>query len=108
MKWTESKEQADEIHHCLRENYGWVAPLVAKELLNNSDSWKTKWDQIYRQINSQMDKEKIHLSIGSRMSEFVTLFAIAAEIINKILGINLNVDIRFQILPHVRPRYTDL
>lgn len=92
VKWTDSKEQADAIYACLRDNYGWVAPLVAKELLNNSDRWKTRWDQISNQIKSRMKKEKIRLSIGQRISEFVVLFTLAAEIANEVLGVSLDVE----------------
>lgn len=92
VKWTDSKKQADAIYDCLRDNYGWVAPLVAKELLNNSDKWKARWDQIYNQIKSQMDEEKIRLPMGQRISEFVVLFTLAAEIANEVLRIKLNVD----------------
>lgn len=91
VKWTDSKKQADAIYECLRDNYGWVAPLVAKELLNNSDRWKVKWDQIYNEINRRMEKEKIRLAIGPRISEFVVLFTLAAEIANEVLNINLSV-----------------
>lgn len=89
VKWTNSKEQSDAIYNCLRGNCGWVAPLVAQELLNNSDKWKAKWDQIYNQINRRMEEEEIRLDIGARMSEFVVLFTLAAEIANVVLRINL-------------------
>lgn len=92
VAWTDSKEQADSINACLMENYGLVAPLVAEELLNNSDLWKARWDQIYARVNSQMNKEKIQLSIGARISEYVVLVTLAAEIAKKVLNINLNVD----------------
>lgn len=92
VKWTDSKKQADAIYDCLSDNYGWVAPLVAKELLNNSSKWKARWDQIFDQIKSQMDKENLYLAIGQRISEFVVLFTLAAEITNEVLSINLNVD----------------
>lgn len=92
VNWTDSKEQADAIYDCLRDNYGWVAPLVAQELLNNSDKWKTRWDQIYNQIKDRMDEDKIRLSIAPRISEFVVLFTLASEIANKILNISLNVN----------------
>lgn len=91
VNWTNSKEQSDAIYNCLRGNCGWVAPLVAQELLNNSDKWKVRWDQIYNQINRQMEEEDIRLDIGARMSEFVVLFTLAAEIANVVLSINLNV-----------------
>ncbi|NCE63315.1 DUF927 domain-containing protein [Pseudoflavonifractor sp. 524-17] len=92
VKWTDSKEQADAIYDCLRDNYGCVAPLVAQELLNNSNRWKTRWDQIQDKIKKQMDEEKIRLAVGQRISEFVALFTLAAEIANEVVGINLNVD----------------
>lgn len=92
VRWTDSKKQSDAIYNCLRGNCGWVAPLVAQELLNNSDKWKTRWDQIYNQINRRMEEEEIRLDIGARTSEFVVLFAIAAEIANVVLNINLNVE----------------
>lgn len=92
VEWTESKEQADSIYDCLSDNYGWVAPLVAEELLNNSDKWNARWDEIYDQIKSQMDKDQIRLAIGPRICEFVVLFTLAAEIANKVLNISLHVN----------------
>lgn len=92
VEWTDSKAQADAVYDCLRHNYGWVAPLVAKELLNNSDKWKARWDEIYDQIKRQMDEDQIRLTVEQRLSEFVVLFTLAAEIANEALSINLNVD----------------
>lgn len=92
VMWTASKEQAEAIGECLKNNYGWVAPLIAKELLNNSDKWKARWEQLYKQINNRMDKDKIRLAIGARISEFVVLFTLAAKIANEVLGVSLNVN----------------
>lgn len=92
VNWTDSKEQAEGVCECLRTDYGMIAPLVAKELLNNSDKWKIRWDQLFDQINRQMDKDKIRLGIGARISEFVVLFTLAAEIANEVLGVSLNVN----------------
>lgn len=91
-KWTDSKEQAEAICDCLKDNYGWVAPLVAEELLNNSDWWKSRWDQISEKVKKQMDDEKIRIAIAPRISDFVVLFTLAAEIANKVLDIKLDVE----------------
>lgn len=91
VKWTDSKNQADAIYNCLRDNYGWVAPLVAKELLNNSGKWEARWNQLYDEIKRRMDEEKIRISTGLRISEYVVLFSLAAEIVNEVLSINLHV-----------------
>lgn len=94
-KWTESKEQADAICDCLSENYGLVAPLVAEELLNNSEQWKNRWTQISNTLSDKMAEDKILISIAPRIGEFVTLFTLAAEITNKVLNISLDVDAIF-------------
>jgi len=39
-----------------------------------------------------MEEEKIRLSIGPRISEFVVLFTLAAEIANEVLGVSLDVE----------------
>lgn len=92
VKWTDSKKQADAICDCLKDNYGWVAPLVAEELLKNSEYWKNRWSQISDQVNNKVDKDKILLAIAPRISEFVVLFTLAAELANKVLNISLDVD----------------
>ena len=90
--WTESKEQAEAIAECLQGNYGLVTPLVAKELLENSDFWQERWNELVKKANTKITKDKICLSYAHRLINFVVLFTLSAELANKILDITLDVE----------------
>ena len=91
VTWTASKEQANEIKRCMRYNYGFLPELIAKELLKNTELWKTRWSEISRDVEMRIEKDKIMISIIPRVADYVTLFILAAEIVNKVLNIKLDV-----------------
>lgn len=90
--WTESKEQANAIAKCIRYNHGLVPPLVAEELLKNSEEWRNRWEQLDKKVQDKIAKDKIILSIVPRVADFVILFTLAAELANKVLGISLDTE----------------
>ncbi len=96
VQWTESKVQAEAINKCVHSNYGLVTPLVAKELLENSDKWKKRWEYWRNKVEARIEKQQITLSIGGRIADYVALFTLSAEILNKVLGIELDVSKIYQ------------
>ena len=91
-QWTKSKKQANSICQCVSQNYGFLPPLVASELLKNSDEWYARWKEIDGKVQAKIEKDKIFLSIVPRVADFVVLFTLAAEVVNRVLGISLDVD----------------
>lgn len=96
VHWTESKEQSVAIIECLRNNHGLITPLVAEEMLKNSDFWHDRWNEISNKVHSKILDDKVYVSITPRVADFVTLFTMAAEVVNKIFSIKLNVDAIFK------------
>ncbi|MBQ8198945.1 MAG: DUF927 domain-containing protein [Lachnospiraceae bacterium] len=96
VQWTESKTQAEAINKCVHSNYGLVTPLVAKELLKNSDKWKKRWEYWRNKVETRIEKQQITLSIGGRIADYVALFTLSAEILNEVLGIELDVSKIYQ------------
>ncbi|MBO5031681.1 MAG: DUF927 domain-containing protein [Lachnospiraceae bacterium] len=90
--WTESKQQSIAIKECMKSNHGLVAPMVAKELIANGDKWKERWEFWRKKVDAKISKDKICLSIGGRVADYVALFTLAAEIANVVLDIELNVN----------------
>ena len=76
--------QAEAINECVHSNYGLVTPLVAKELLENSDKWKARWEYWRNKVEARIEKQQITLSIGGRIADYVALFTLSAEILNKV------------------------
>lgn len=96
VQWTDSKAQAEAINRCVHSNYGLVTPLVAKELLKNSDSWEARWEFWKNKVETEIEKQKITLSIGGRIADYVALFALSAEIFNEVLDVKLDVEKIYQ------------
>lgn len=92
VQWTESKAQALAISECVAKNYGLVPPLVAKELLTNGKQWQNRWDEISNDVQKKIETDRLGGSIVERITSYVVLFTLAAEIANHVLGVNLNVE----------------
>lgn len=92
ISWTSSKEQSNAIKACMKNNYGLVTPAIAKELITNDGSWRERLSFWQKEVESKISEDKILISIGSRVADYVALFATSAEIANDVLGINLDVD----------------
>jgi hypothetical protein len=96
VNWTLSKEQADSISNCLKHNYALVTPKVAEELIKNDESWRKRWQYWKKTVAERIQKDNITISIGGRVADYVALFALSSEILNKVLNINLNVNEIFE------------
>lgn len=91
VQWTESKAQALAISECIAKNYGLVPPLIAKELLKNGKQWQNRWDEISNEVQKKIETDRLGGSIVERITSFVVLFILSAEIANHVLGINLDI-----------------
>ena len=92
VKWTHSKQQAIEIKECMRHNYGLITPMIAKELLDNGDKWRERWEYHKKQVEDRMEKDEVRLQVTERIADFVSLFTLSAEIANEVLNVGLHVD----------------
>ena len=92
VNWTNSKQQSISIKECMRQNYGLITPMVAKELLDNDDKWRERWEYHKQQVNDRMEKDEIRLQVTERIADFVALFTLSAEIANEVLNVGLHVD----------------
>lgn len=91
ISWTNSKAQSNNIKSCMRQNYGVVTPKIAQELLNNNNEWQSRWEYWKLQVANKFEKDDVKLSISERIADYVALFALAAEVFNKVVGVELDV-----------------
>lgn len=98
VAWTESKEQSVAIKECLTENYAVVTELLAKELCCKDEYWHERWNAWRKKVEEQMEQRKIRLRTSERISDWVVLFAMAAELFGKVTGVELHMVEIFEFL----------
>lgn len=91
-QWTYSKPQAVHIKSCLRKNYGLIAPMIARELIHNSNQWRERLEFYRERVEQEIEKRNITCSIKDRVGEYVALFTLAGEMINVTLNVSLDID----------------
>lgn len=91
-QWTYSKPQAVHIKSCLRKNYGLIAPMIARELIHNSNQWRRRFEYYRERVEHEIEKRNITCSIKDRVGEYVALFTLAGEMINVTLNVSLDID----------------
>ena len=89
--WTDSKQQSLAVKECMQKNYGLVTPKVAQELVMNNVKWRERWAYWKSQIENRIEKDEIKLSVSERISDYVAIFALSAEIANVVLSVELDV-----------------
>lgn len=91
-QWTYSKSQAVHIKSCLSKNYGLIAPMIARELIHNSNQWRKRLEFYRERVEQEIEKRNITCSIKDRVGEYVALFTLAGEVINVTLNVSLDID----------------
>ena len=91
-QWTYSKPQAVNIKSCLRKNYCLIAPMIARELIHNSNQWRERLEFYRERVEQEIEKRNITCSIKDRVGEYVALFTLAGEMINVTLNVSLDID----------------
>ena len=91
-QWTYSKPQAVHIKSCLRKNYGLIVPMIARELIHNSNQWRERLEFYRERVEQEIEKRNITCSIKDRVGEYVALFTLAGEMINVTLNVSLDID----------------
>ena len=91
-QWTSSKSQAVNVKACLSKNYGLIAPMIAKELIHNSNKWRKRLEFYRERVEQEIEKRNITCSIKDRVGEYVALFTLAGEVTNATLNISLSID----------------
>lgn len=94
--WTSSAEESNYIKKICKDNFGFVTPLIAQELLWNGDEWYEHFKDWQSIIRAQIAEAKLILGIGDRITDVVALFMVSCEILNSVLRICLDVDAVFE------------
>lgn len=89
--WTRSGSESRQIKSVIRDNYGLVTPLIAVELMKNSDKWEEVLNKWKEEITQRMENEKRVSVIGDRIENVVALYMTSCEILNEILNVHLDV-----------------
>lgn len=89
--WTRSGDESRMIESTIRSNHGLITPLIADELLKNSDKWEEVLNKWKNDIMRRMEDEKRISVIGDRVVNIVALYITSCEILNEILNVRLDV-----------------
>lgn len=90
--WTRNAEEADYIKSTIDSNYAILTPIIAKEILLNSEYWKKRIDFWMKKTTEKVKQENIFITISSRIVNYVALLAVSCEIISKVLNRQFNVE----------------
>lgn len=87
IKWTPSAMVADAIKAFVKENHGFVTPLVAKKVLEDKDAkWHNKMNEWWKRFKLKATDNHVNTSLTDRIAKTLALFMVSAEILNDILG----------------------
>ncbi len=90
-EWTRSGNEARQIKSIIRDNYGLVTPLIAVELMKNSNKWEDVLNKWKEEITQRMENEKRVSVIGDRIENVVALYMTSCEILDEVLDLGLDV-----------------
>lgn len=90
--WTKDADDANEIIAVVKDNYGLVTPLLARELLQCGKYWKNCFEYWRHRVRARIKGEKILLGIGDRIADFVALYMCSCELLSHVLDVPMDVD----------------
>lgn len=91
-KFTTSSKESDKIKTVASNNYGILAPLVAKELMKNSKKYDYLRIGWLKRTKNRYEDEKLELNIFDRVSEYVAIIMTACEVMMRVLDMKFDVD----------------
>lgn len=89
--FTRSSEESDIIKQTVSSNYGILTPLIAQELMRNSDHWNSRRLHWKEETKKRIKDESIVLNTAMRITEYVALLTMSCELLEVVLGIELDV-----------------
>lgn len=90
--YTSSGEESEHIIEVISENYGLITPMLATQLMQNSEHYNLIRKEWLARIRSRMKEEKIVLGIGNRLSGYLSIIMTATILLNETLNIDLNIN----------------
>lgn len=90
-EWTRSGNEARQIKSIIRDNFGLVTPLIAVELMKNSNKWEEVLNKWKEEITQRMENEKCVSVIGDRIENVVALYMTSCEILDEVLDLGLDI-----------------
>lgn len=100
VEWTTSKEESDKIQKECSQNYGFVTPKVAEELLKSGAS--EKWKAVYEKWIDYFEKDKrIDMSatnVIGRVINTLALYMVSAEIFSEVTELKLDISGIYEML----------
>lgn len=88
--FTASAEESDFIKNIADNNYGILTPLIAEELMRNAEKYNEIRQKWYRISKEQYRKDNLLSDIGERVMNYVAIIMTAAEVLESVLDIGLN------------------
>lgn len=94
--WTRNAEESEKVKSVVAKNYGWITPLVAKELLRKGEQYRKVFEGWVRYIKKEVRRKKIRFGCSDRVTNVVALNMTACNLINDLLNISMNTEEIFE------------
>lgn len=91
IQWTESAESANHIKTICLNNYGHISPMLAEELMKDTeDKWKEKMQSWMNKFSQDERCVGGMTAIIERVIKTLSLYMVSAEIFSEVTGIELH------------------
>lgn len=94
--WTRSDKESLKIKSVVRNNHALVTPLIATELLRNSDTWQNCLNTWKDRVRQKMKSDKIVSNLCMRVANAVALYMTSCEIAGTILSVHFDIEKVFE------------
>ncbi len=89
--WTRSADESDKIKAVCKKNFGFLTPMIAQRLMIEDKRWHDCFEKWRNTIRKRIHDEKLLLSIGDRIADFVALYTTACELLGAVLNVKMSV-----------------
>lgn len=96
VMFTKSADSADRIKRVTQNNYGFLIPMLAQHIINLEEAGKgcvlvNRFQEICKEMIVESKEKGKYNPFTERVTKQYALIILSAELINDILGINLNI-----------------
>lgn len=93
IQWTKSKRSADYIKSVCLHNYGHISPLLAEELMRDTeDKWKSRMNFWMNKFTDDERCAGVITAVIERVIKTLALYMVSAELFSEVTGVELHLD----------------
>lgn len=83
-QFTLSKENSDKIKEGVESNFGMLSPMIADEIIRNSQTWLERYDCWLSKTESKLSETDCEIAIVKRIMPYVAMAMVGIEILEDI------------------------